>query len=460
MKSYSKHIRCRNVLAFFLAFVVGVTFIPLTGVGVFAEEEQPADPETAVLPAQENGTDDGMEIDMEKLLSSEDQTLEISGEDLDIAAAPDSDIPALPSNADTSGIILSDDLYGSGLTDVAVLDQQLGIMPTDGATMLAQEDTSPVQIVIEPKTGIITITATAADGDAVTKLYVDNKQQTVSGLGTQQVKVEYDTKQLPVGFHDVKLTTKNGKTLSYAVPVPTLIYAKPEHSKKMYELYHNYGYLTTAGNTYSRDPSCGLYLSHRIKKKSYTTNGPLDANSTYTISGLTPNKTYEFLAFFGKYVTYGGEQLFIAGPMNNYVSKLVMKTGLKKLPIKSVKVKAVNVKKHTHIVPGYVVRNAGKETWYTYRLKVTVKMKKKPGIKALYISGKKVKGNKKSYSVKFGKSNSIYTGKWVVKPYRKYYKHTIAKIPRKTTYVVKLYSYRDKTYKGYSPIQTKKPKIH
>lgn len=471
----SKNKKCwrthlQKSLAVALAVAVGVTFVPLWGSEVSAAEDTDAvvtsdmggfawnesagadqrasakDPENTIVEDVDDfvlDTIDGDDLDLE---------------DWDLSSEPEP--PAMPAAkgtcAGTADTLDAMDTFSaaaksSDLVDVSVIDQVLGITTS-------YEESSPIQISIDTKTGIATIKAANAS-DTITNVYVDNAQvREASGLGTQ--KVTYDTTNYLVNLHKVKVTL-NGRSVTYPDPVPTLIYAKPIHKKKMYVLYHNYFEYTTADNTYSKDPSCIMVLAYWPKGKpnDVIVNGPLEANTSYSAKGLKPNKTYAFLSYFAKTVTYEGQQVTIIGPLNGYGSTLYMKTGLKKLPIKSVKVKAVNVKRHTHIIPGYVVNNAGKETWYTYRLKVTVKMKKKPGIKALYINGKKVKGNKKTYSVKFAKQNSIYTGKWVVKPYRKYYKHTIAKIPRGTKYIVKLYSYRDKTYKGYSPIQTRKAKV-
>lgn len=315
------------------------------------------------------------------------------------------------------------------------------------------------------KKGTLKVDASVT-GDTFSMLYITDLDKNVlssTALDTAAINEKVSIAKFPVGAYSIVLQTKLGRF--YDNQFIAAVYSKPTHKKSQYETYSKYLYYKTPAKvTYNSDPDCGLYLDIRKKgAKKWKTYGPLTSAKTSTmIKKLTPNKNYQVRTYFGKKLTIGESSFFISGKdkeCKKYTT-LTVKTGKKKLPIKSVSVRAVNVKKHTHIIPGYVLNNVGKETWYTYRLKITVKMKKKPGVKAVYISGKKVKGNKKTYSVKFAEQSSIMTGKWIVKPYRKYYKHTIAQIPRGTKYEVKIYSYSNKTYKAYTPIQTRKPKIH
>ena len=120
--------------------------------------------------------------------------------------------------------------------------------------------------------------------------------------------------------------------------------------------------------------------------------------------------------------------------------------------IKSVKVKAINVKFHKHRVPGHyewvgnslIWIKAYTEKYYTCKYKVIVKMKKKPGTKGIWVNGKFIKGNKKTYTVKFT-------------PYPNYFVKKPPKGLKKVT--VKIRSYQSKKYYGFSPTYKKKKKV-
>ena len=81
------------------------------------------------------------------------------------------------------------------------------------------------------------------------------------------------------------------------------------------------------------------------------------------------------------------------------------------------------------------------EKYYTYKLKVTVKLKKKPGTKGIWINGKFVKGNKKKYTVTL--PGSSYS----------------AKKPKGKKFKVGICSYQGKSFGGLSPLYQKKLKI-
>ena len=79
-------------------------------------------------------------------------------------------------------------------------------------------------------------------------------------------------------------------------------------------------------------------------------------------------------------------------------------------------------------------------TFYTYKVKVTVNLKKKPGTKGMWINGKYKKGNKKKYTATFGT-------------------YTSYKNPRKLKFGLVLASYQNSSYGGYSPLYKKKKKL-
>ena len=81
------------------------------------------------------------------------------------------------------------------------------------------------------------------------------------------------------------------------------------------------------------------------------------------------------------------------------------------------------------------------EKYYTYKVKVTVKLKKKPGAAGIWINGKFVKGNKKKYTVTL--PGSSYS----------------AKKPKGKKFKVNVCSYKGKSYGGLSPLYKKTKKI-
>lgn len=189
----------------------------------------------------------------------------------------------------------------------------------------------------------------------------------------------------------------------------------------------------------------GYYL--QIKKGSAgwsTQYGPFAPKSVETIKKLKPNTSYSFRAVYIKKTTQGSETGTVKGPFSKSVT---VKTGPSKKPaVKTItagkaKVKKVYVKP-TYDGSGKMVKSGywTKKTIY----KVTVRFKKKPGVKGLYIhasgdsqSFKYVKGNKKVYTAKFTASGN--------------------KIGKFTT--VKVYTQGNKVYGACSPVCMKITKI-
>ena len=116
-------------------------------------------------------------------------------------------------------------------------------------------------------------------------------------------------------------------------------------------------------------------------------------------------------------------------------------TGQKTKPaVKSIKVKAYKVKKKKQKIYGYHTGlYLGKRTYYQYKLKIIVKLKKKPGNK-IWINGKKFKGNRTKYTVNLGTFTS----------YSK---------PKGKKYTVAMYTYRSPSWGGYSPMYKKVMKV-
>ena len=122
------------------------------------------------------------------------------------------------------------------------------------------------------------------------------------------------------------------------------------------------------------------------------------AFSTSTISGLASNTYYQVrLRATNYYGTVKNGSIFYSTTIH---------TGMPDLKVKSVKAKAVKVKKHKQRVYYYWVK-LGTRVFYTYRVKVTIKLQEAPGTPGIYIQypygllypSVWVPGNKKSYTV-------------------------------------------------------------
>ena len=139
------------------------------------------------------------------------------------------------------------------------------------------------------------------------------------------------------------------------------------------------------------------------------------------------------------------------GPMTGNVG---FKTAYKKTPVKSVTAKKVKqwCKKYKvrrlsskiywrngYAGWGYYRKILGTKTykyWYT-KVKVTVTMKKRPGIAGVYIGSKTVKGNKRVYSANF----------------------TLSGKKKGKTIKVSVYSFMNRTYGGLSGKTLRKVKV-
>ena len=180
----------------------------------------------------------------------------------------------------------------------------------------------------------------------------------------------------------------------------------------------------------------------------------------YKIGGLMAKTTYLTRIRYGTYATYakdnGGDDksYFFGGPVLNTTT---IKTGsASKHKIKSVELKATKVKYHKLRWPGYYNVVGGSVFWhssyvekfYTAKVKVTVKLKKKPGTAGVFISllgqTKWKKGNKKKYTVTFTPTYNY----WVKNPHSGKYKLQ-----------VNVYSGQNSSWGGYSPVYSKKKKV-
>ena len=164
-------------------------------------------------------------------------------------------------------------------------------------------------------------------------------------------------------------------------------------------------------------------------------SGPLAAR--YRIGGLRPGTVYKTRIYYGD--KYGN-------PVSPYRTTTTIKTGKKKKPaVKSVSSKAVNVRFHRTYRSGYYYWTGYHYVWikggimeyYTYNVKVTVRLKKKPGTKGIYVNDRWLKGNKKKYTTTFR----------IASPY-----NISVKRPRgNIKYTVQVQSGQSGSWGGYSP---------
>ena len=222
--------------------------------------------------------------------------------------------------------------------------------------------------------------------------------------------------------------------------------------------YFNYYPFSLTGNRYGAfnnimQNNAPLYMEYSSDGKTWTrsgymvasTAGPLLPSVGYKIGGLKPNTTYRTRIYYGD--GYGN-------PISPYLNTTTIKTGMNKAPsIKKVTAKAVHVKFHKETRPGYYYWTGYHYIWmkpvkmryYTYDVKVTVKLKRKPGTGGLFVNGRWLAGNKKTYTTTF----------------KGVYPHNISvKKPRgRVKYTVNVRSGQNASYKGYSPSVSKKMKL-
>lgn len=312
-------------------------------------------------------------------------------------------------------------------------------------------------------------------------LYIDS--QTDSGLVSQDsywkdsFSVTIDMSSFSVGYHTLYfqvLFADESGNLQYAwdavTKVPRNITEIPDYAGvfDVYSGYFNY-YPFDFGCNMSYPSGSSLYMEYKADgNKTWKRSGYMKANAIklyieqgYAIKGLKSNKTYKTRLVYGGYYTYsssiGGDdkEYFFKGPA--FKSKTI-KTGKSRKPsVKSVTAKAVNVKYHKVRHPGgyywsgnvLLYQNAWTERFYTCNVKVTVRLKQKPGTKGIFLScsrtttnTKWLKGNKKTYTATFT-------------PYPDYY----AKKPNKYKLQISVCSGQNKSWGGRSPMYKKTKKI-
>ena len=303
-------------------------------------------------------------------------------------------------------------------------------------------------------------------------VYVDGTA--VAALSGRSIKVTFDmSKYVSTGYHTVWMAITDGNTndmIGRRYMVCNTITAAPTYNG-VFNVYSNYfdyypynvGFSNRAGNLYMEYSADG--------GKSWARSGYMTCNliklaieQGYSISGLLPKTQYLTRIRYGMTATYSSDNAgdnksyFFGGPVLNTTT---IKTGAATKPkVKSVTAKAYKIKyrkirwpSHYTAVGGMVFyHSAYTERFYTCKVKVTVKLKKKPGTKGVWITvydhngisyKKWVKGNKKKYSVK-------------ITPVYNYFKK---RPPKHYKFTVSVCSGQSKEWGGYSPTYSKRKKL-
>ena len=309
------------------------------------------------------------------------------------------------------------------------------------------EYTASIKVSLKKSTGKAVVTGTVT-GDEFDSLYVDGSEYSSFTGAAKTINMRV----FNVGLHTIYATLKNhDKKVYYAKAVPTYIYGTPSNKLSYYTTGPNYFSIYYSGNTYKYDYTCDLMLDYRLKGKKWKNGyGPFGTSKTVKRSKLKSAKKYQIRTYFAKKFTYGGKKYIITGKQMGKTSKVAtVKTGGKKLKIKSIKISKVKVtsKMVYRGRPGYIwdpyygrynfgIR-FGYEKETVTQFKITVKLKKKPNAKGIMIGNQMVKGNKKKYTKLF-----TLTGNQKGK---------------KLTF--SFCSYQNGTYKGYSKLIRKKKTI-
>jgi len=305
---------------------------------------------------------------------------------------------------------------------------------------------------------LVTVTGTINAPYSFYGLFVDTTLVSPVTGGSVNQTVNMD--KFPTGYHTVCLgIIQNGveqimDVVGRKFMVSNILVERPSYNGR-FEVYSNY-FVYYPYNMALENQEGKLYIEYSANGgKTWETFGYMQANmiklyieQAWKIVGLRPKTKYLTRIRYGVSVTYSeasfgdGNSYIFYGPALNTTT---IRTGAAKGPaIRSVTAKAVNVKYHQ-------IRHYGRytgvylytERFYTCRIKVTVKLKRKPGTNGLFINGAWLRGNKKTYSKVFS-------------PYPNYY----VKHPRgHYRYSVSIRSGQSGVWGGYSPTRAKNPKL-
>ena len=423
----------KKLLAIALALVVGVTFVPLLGDNIFAEEE--GQNELSPDPAVEEpaaSSDDALAPDSIEPLPEGATDQEIDPDDVDVVVPEPNDIEG------EQAAPAEDNAATEGDTD---LDATVSTMALSNEVVPMATIDDVLSMSISRSGTIVTLNAYIKspynNNGRFRELYVDGR--VVANFDTTSLsnyKINVSNSASP-GYHSVKLgvyTADTGKHLNLIDPTRSFrmgILSAPS-AKGSLAIYHNYlDYMSPT------DPNLinyKLFLEYSLNGKTWKTYGPMNYIQTYKLKGLKANRKYFVRSYYG---VYRDGTWFTSKEEGKTRWIGTYRTGVAKRPaVKSIKVKAYKVKKKTQRVYGYYTGlYLGKRKYYKYKLKIIVTLKQKPGNK-IWINGKKFKGNKKKYTVNLGTFTS----------YSK---------PKGKKYKVAMYTYRSASWGGYSPMYKK-----
>ena len=478
-----------------IAVATAVSFLPLLGdVGVYA-----ADGEGEAYYALPGGEGDGSGfVAEEDALSADELDAQLQGQDGAAGAADSSaeiilEEEPLPEETVSGGQAENEVEVSSecglarddrGLQLMGVIDEDVYGEETSGEDPSGEdpsgEDPSGEEPVIDENSigmtakvnskGIATLTAHVDIQDVFfTDLYVDDDYVT-DVYGETNVVVTIDMKKFPVGYHTLKLFLGSDVyddvdgLYMFKPSVPTYIYKKPSLKLSNFTTRCSYFTYTDNYNSYYYDSSCSVYLDYKKKGKKWKAGyGPIGYGATVKRGKLSSASKYIVRTYYAKKVKYTPPKSLNAEKNPVTVTKVFkgpksksigFKTAYKKTPVKSIKAKKIKqwckkykVRKLSSKIYwrngyagwGWYRKVLGTKTykyWYT-KVRITVKMKKKPGIAGVYIGEKKVKGNKKTYAANF-----TLSGKKKGKKIK-----------------VSVYSYMSGTYGGLSGKVLKKVKV-
>ena len=435
----------RKLLALALCLVVAVTFIPLFGDGVYATDEEGQSEEvTNDVVVDEPSSEDAVENPTEEPADGIDITTEE---------------PAEVTPAEGEGIDAIDELDESiDENEYSAVDYSLllGGSEIEAKATTRELNEDVYSFSVSRSGNKLTINASFKAGY---QRYTYNNAIYTSGFK----KINVDGSTFDIGWHqslsNYPVTLSNTGGTGYHYVILTAYGLKDNTSST----YHETG---NSSKRYYRvgikaAPSAGTPLSFYHDRFDYgpTWDGNIGTNglrliieyngvmspaitsyaSSGSVYGLVPSTNYSVCTYYGKYVN--GE--LFTGKEEGYVLNLgTYTTGVGSgVAVKSIKVKAYNVKKKKQKIYGYYTGlYLGSTKYYKYKLKIIVKLKKKPGTPYIWINGKTYKGNKKSYTVKLGTFTS----------YSK---------PKGKKYTVAIYKFLNGSYGGYSPMYTKVKKI-
>ena len=445
----------RRLLAVVLALTVAVTFVPLLGDIAYAEGDEDqtveveapdanatdsvetTDKEAEEEPSDVNDNNQPQIGDTDKTPSSSESNVDVTGEENAKYVAPEEDIDSSEIKS-LSHLDLSDKMQ-TGTAKESSDFKACSIVDNSACYFAVTRKGRTVYINGYFKSGY----TTRYFGELyIDNNYIGNFSETSKVNKLDNLYFNFDEVNSifsSTGYHKIVVTTHLSKGTAAEDVAATYrvgITSAPTASTGL-EFYHNhidYG-MTMDYNLVNYK----LFIEYSLDGKNWKTYGPISYYDSGSIYGLLANRNYSVRSYYGVQQSgtwFTGKEEGKFRYLGNY------RTGVAdKVKVKSITVKAYKVKKKKQKVYGYYTGlYLGKRTYYKYKLKIIVKLKKKPGTAGIWINGKKFKGNKKKYVVKLGTMTSYYK-------------------PKGKKYTVAIYKYHNASWGGYSPMYVKKKKI-